>query len=426
MSVPSENWRPLLDGDLAARANDAVQGIAVALTDAAAAATGDLDASLGGSGTPAYALFYRYLAKAGGIDYEERIDELLDHASEAVATTPMSAALYSGFTGVAWAAEHLSGTNEEDVNEEIDQALLTALHTPWRGDYDLINGLVGFGVYALERVHRPSAVACLEAIVDRFEQTAVSVAEGLTWFTDPDLLPVRNREANPNGYYNLGVAHGVPGVIVFLAEARRLGIRADTAGALLEGAVQWVLSQRLPVRPGARYPAFVTPGVKPAPSRFAWCYGDPGVAASLLYAARAMGREDWECAALDIAGHAAKSDPGVAGVFDAGLCHGALGLAHVYNRFYQATGDESFADAARLWYGLGLNMRRPDRGVAGFEAWHLRADGEMGWIVDYGFLTGAIGIALALLAGITPIEPQWDRLLMLSIPRAHNKFTERH
>jgi hypothetical protein len=103
-----------------------------------------------------------------------------------------------------------------------------------------------------------------------------------------------------------------------------------------------------------------------------------------------------------------------------------LGLAHVYNRFYQATGDESFADAARLWYGLGLNMRRPDRGVAGFEAWHLRADGEMGWIVDYGFLTGAIGIALALLAGITPIEPQWDRLLMLSIPRAHNKFTERH
>jgi hypothetical protein len=429
MSADRGTWRPLLDGELAARANDAVEGIREALT-AWTSETGEehLGVSLGGSGTPALALFYAYLARSAGTpDHAERVDRLLDRAMETLAATPMSAALYSGFTGVAWTAEHLSmppGAGgetsdddddlDDDLNEDIDAALSTALAGPWAGNYDLISGLVGFGVYALERVHRPSAVACLEAIVDCLDQTAVPLGEGVTWFTSPDLLPARNRGETPDGYYNLGVAHGVPGVIGLLADACRLGIRAERARTLLEGAVQWVLSQRLSARPGACYPAFVVPGIEPQPCRLAWCYGDPGVAATLLYAARALGREDWERTALDIATHAASAAPGDSGIRDAGLCHGAFGLAHVYNRIHQATGGELFADAARLWYRIGLDMRRPDRGVAGFEAW--RPDLEIEFTADPGFLTGAAGIGLALLAGITPVEPQWDRLLMVAIP----------
>ena len=409
-------WRPLLHGELAARAAETVQAIAEALTVVTEESDDRLGVALGGSGTPARALFYGYLSRTGAHDYGARIDSLLDHALNALATRPIGAALYSGFTGVAWAAEHLSGDGDEDLNEEIDEALLAALAMPWNGDYDLITGLVGFGVYAVERAHRPSAVACLEAIVDRLAHDAVSLGHGLTWFTPPDLLPPRNREANPHGYYNLGLAHGVPGIIVLLADACRLGIRADTARPLLEGAVEWVVSQRLSDRAGARYPAFVTPGVEPEPSRLAWCYGDPGVAASLLYAARAAGRADWERVALDIASHAASSAPEVAIIRDAGLCHGALGLAHIYNRIHQATGDETFADAARLWYRHGLDMRRTDRGVAGFEAWTVTPDFQVEWLEDRGFLTGVVGIGLALLAAITPVEPQWDRLLLTAIP----------
>jgi lantibiotic modifying enzyme len=426
-NMASGDWRPLLDGELAARAEDAVHAIAEAL---AVGSPGGEDPgfSLGGSGTASLALFYGYLARTAGTpahDHAERADKLLDHALEALATTPMGAALYSGFTGVAWAAEHLSrllGESEEpnasgeDMNEEIDETLLRALAAPSTGDYDLISGLAGFGVYALERVPRPSAVSCLEAIVDRLDQTAVRLGEGVTWFTSPDLLPPRNRKEHPNGYYNLGVAHGVPGVIALLADACRLGIGAEKASPLLEGAIRWVLSHRLSARPGACYPSIVIPGVEPQPSRLAWCYGDPGVAATLLYAARALGREEWERTALDIAAHAAGAAPEDSGIRDAGLCHGALGLAHIYNRIYQAGGDERFADAARLWYRLGLDMRRPEGGVAGFDAWHLGPDLQMGWTADPGFLTGAVGIGLALLAGITSVEPKWDRLLMVAIP----------
>lgn len=415
-------WRPLLEGDLADQAWDAVNAIAQALDGQPPS-----DFSVGG-GAAGVALFHGYLAKAQGDEQQaERTDELLDGAVEALVTTPTGPALYSGFTGVAWTAEHLGrlldGTEgnedqEEDINEEIDQALLTALGSQsWVGDYDLISGLVGFGVYALERVPRPSAVRCLEAIVDRLDETAEKTGQEVTWFTPPELIPSPNRENAPLGQYNLGVAHGVPGVIALLAEACRLGIREERARPLLDGAVRWLTAQPLAGEKAACFPSWIGPGVEPRPSRLAWCYGDPGIAATLLQAARAVGMEEWESAALAIAAHAAQARSEDAGVRDAGLCHGAIGLAHLYNRIHQAGGGELFANAARLWFRLGLEMRKPEGGIAGFEAWRP-AFGmeEPGWQADPGFLTGAAGIGLALLAAVTPVEPEWDRLLLVAIP----------
>jgi hypothetical protein len=431
------SWRPLLDGDLASRAWEAVNAIASALEtwspeDHPADERLDRGFSLGGR--LGQALFHGYLAEAEAAGTAEaerhaaRAQQLLDDAIEALAEVPMRPALYSGFTGVAWVAEHLErllgdeeepeADEEEDMNEEIDEALLMALAGPssWHGDYDLISGLVGFGVYALERFPRPGAVRCLEAIVDRLDETAERNGQDVTWFNPPETLPAISLEQTPLGCYNLGVAHGVPGVIALLADAWRLGIRQEKARPLLEGAVRWLLSQQLEEQKGARYPSWIGPGVELRPSRLAWCYGDPGIAAALLYAARAVGVEEWERQALEIAAHAARSAPVDAGIRDAGLCHGAFGLAHLYNRIHQAGGGDLFANAARLWYRLGLDMRKPEGGVGGFETWMPGLDREPGWQADPGFLTGAAGVGLALLAALTPVEPGWDRLMMVAIP----------
>jgi hypothetical protein len=40
--------------------------------------------------------------------------------------------------------------------------------------------------------------------------------------------------------------------------------------------------------------------------------------------------------------------------------------------------------------------------------------GNIEWHPDPGFLTGAAGIALALLAATTAVEPEWDRILLAS------------
>ena len=60
-------------------------------------------------------------------------------------------------------------------------------------------------------------------------------------------------------------------------------------------------------------------------------------------------------------------------------------------------------------------MRRPEGGIGGFFALDVVND-ERRWVADPGLLTGATGIGLALLAAITPVEPAWDRILLVSIP----------
>jgi class I lanthipeptide synthase len=448
-------WRPLLAGEEAAEALRVVEEIAGAIAAKAAEGAPDAAAGPGGrgaslaGGNAGHALFFDYAAQAlGRDDYADLAAQCLDRAIGAVAAEPMSYGLYSGFAGIAWVAEHLqarapaspeatpeagpagdAGAGEspadaedgDDLNEEIDAALLDLLaRRPWRDTYDLIGGLVGLGVYALERLPRPSAAACLAAVVDQLaetSETAEIAGGGVTWFTPPELLGPWGQEATPNGCYNLGVAHGVPAILPLLAAACRAGVREERAAALLEGAVSWLLAQADRTGEASCFPTSVAPGVASPPARLAWCYGDAGVAATLLGAARLAGREDWEEEALAVARRAAERPVERSGAKDAGLCHGHFGLAHVFNRLHQATGDERFAEVARVWYREGLAFRRPGQGIAGYASWDAR-EGELSWTPDSGFLTGIAGIGLALLAAVTPQEPAWDRVLLVNVPPA--------
>jgi hypothetical protein len=40
----------------------------------------------------------------------------------------------------------------------------------------------------------------------------------------------------------------------------------------------------------------------------------------------------------------------------------------------------------------------------------------MSWMAETGLLTGAAGVALSLLAAATSVEPEWDRVLLVSVP----------
>lgn len=416
------NWQPLLTGSWRDHALMAVREIAASLPGALA-----VDQSTPAAlacDQAAAALLYAYLAVAE--DDAERAAAavgFLNEASGAVATEVMRPALYGGFTTIGWVMANLAGvilTREEADNaaalDEILCDLLTV--TPWQGRYDLISGLVGFGVYALERLPDPAAVECLRRVVARLAETAEQQAAGVTWHTAPELLPDHQRELCPGGYYNLGLAHGVPGVIALLARACAVGVERERAGQLLDGAVRWLLAQRLPREAGASFATWAAPGIEPKRVRLAWCYGDLGAGAALLDAARCVDEEAWEQAALEILQQAAQFSLAGSGVKDTSLCHGAAGIAHVFNRVYQATGREQFGAAARAWYEHTLALRQPGQGVAGFVAWNSEMEG--GVEADPGFLMGAAGIGLALLAACTPVEPQWDRTLLVSIPPRGN------
>jgi lantibiotic biosynthesis protein len=344
----------------------------------------------------------------------------LGRAIDLLATTILSPSLYSGFPGVAWVAELLSGDPnarpDEDPNAEIDAALETYLaRSPWTSPYDLMEGLVGVGVYALERMPRPSARRMLALVVARLRETAQRRRPGIAWWSDPLWVPAQWRQT-PHPDWNLGVAHGMPGVIALLGRIAAAGVDGRTritARALLDKAVAWLLAQELPPDAAGRFAWAVGGDLSRQPARLAWCYGDAGVAAALLVAARAVGEPAWEKVSLRIALHAAARTVAAAGVVDGGLCHGAAGVAHVFHRIYRVTGEKRIGAAARAWFERALAMRKPGQGFGGFLA-YVPGQGRLGWRGRPGFLTGSAGITLALLAATTHADPAWDRALLLS------------
>lgn len=473
----SRPWRALLAPPQRAAALDAVRAIAGVAADATRAFAERHPDPRGVSahslacGRSGAALFYAYCAAAEVVPGADAVAvELLDEAIDLLSRSEPDASLFCGFAGVAWTAEHLErmaagadgdgaddgdgaadaggragaaggrageaggrageagarvgdetdgagdADDDGDLNAAIDDALLNFLDGPQaEAEYDVVDGLCGIGVYALERLPRAGGAECLARVVARLDSMARREPGAVCWPTPEARLARHGIAPGSQGEFNLGLAHGVPGPIALLAHALWAGVASDAARALVSGAVPWLLAQRLPDGQRSRFPAYAGPGADATPARCAWCYGDPGVAVALLAAARCVGRVDWQHEALAVARHAAAVRTQRDDVRDAGLCHGAGGVGHIFNRMFQATGDEVCRAAAEYWFERVLAFRG-DGGLAGFRTWSLERtlDGE--WMDDPRFLTGVTGTGLALLAAATEVAPAWDIVMLTRVP----------
>jgi len=380
-------WRPLLTGSAEIRALEAVEAIAAALQDPQWLAREEASLSAGSAGI---ALLYAYLGRRAAAL------EFLGHALEALENQCLSPFLYRGITGIAWACVQVEGVRVDTT--AVDEALAIYLDaSPWNGLHELIAGLAGLGVYALERLPDPHAERSLRRILSHLEEHAARGAGSTSTWREP------GRRS-----YDLGTAHGAAGLIAFLGAAEAAGIEPETARQLRRGASSWLLGQQTEYG----FPVAVEAAIDPVPPRLAWCYGDLGIAAALYSAARACDDEQLGRDALAIARRAAARAPESSGVLDASVCHGAAGVAHLFNRLFQGSGDAQLREAAHSWFERTLQMRLPGRGIAGYAAC------EDGWVARPGVLTGAAGVALALAAATAAAEPSWDRMLLVSAPAA--------
>jgi len=324
--------------------------------------------------------------------------------------------LYGGAARVAFAVGHLSAGEDADTAcEMIERSLLRFLSQPTES-YDLISGLVGIAVPVLQRIAdgnpSPSSEPLAMAILDHLERMARPVPGGFLWHTPPSQLPAWQRELAPEGYTNLGLAHGIPGIVAILARYVTAGVATVRARSLLDGGVGYLRSVAGP-KFGSRYPAWL-PNARPeSTTRVAWCYGDLGVSVAMMAAATATGRADLRAHALDLAHGMAARAVESSDVIDVGLCHGAAGVAHLFNRLSQATGDAELTRAADAWFARTMELRRPEP-VGGWPR-GVPSDGALRWEPAVDLLTGATGVALALHAAISPIEPGWDQLLLADL-----------
>lgn len=327
------------------------------------------------------ALFWAY---AAGIwnelspAYDVAIDRLVDRVGREYS----SQRLYGGLAGDGWVIAHVS-SDASELLAMIDEALLSAVAVErWERLYDLSSGLCGIAKYFLER--RRTGAATDEALAHITRHLAASCerdALGCRWRTPPELLSDDERSVAPAGRIDLGLASGNAGAIAVLAE-----IATPDANALLAKATRWMWMQQLPPHPYARFPSSRAGKTLIEPMRTAWCESDLGIAIALWSAARVLDRST--AAPRELLREIAMRSPAHCRIVDGSLCHGALGLAHVLDRY--ALGDPMFMRAAAAWYKRALELPLPD---------------------STSFLEGLPGIGLAWMATFDGAELGWDRLL---------------
>ena len=365
---------------------------------------------------------------------------LAARAIEAVPRPPTG--LFAGLAGIGLVATVLSddGARYRRLLATLDQALAArvpalvgALH---RGggeagregvrrrvggsavrELDLISGLTGVAAYLLLRRDEPGVGPALHEVLGSLVERTGSDGEGPRWRTRPDQLSPDDRARYPTGYLNCGLAHGIPGPLAVLSLALRVGTDLPGLPDAVARTADWLTAHRTDDPSGPNWPNAVSlpngsAGSGPvAPARSAWCYGGPGVAAALRLAGDALGdtaarHHDLAAAALS----AALARPAeVARVDSPTFCHGRAGLLAITSAFARATGDDGFRRAAATM-AAELVDRFDPAAPLGYR--DLESGGRH--IDQPGLLTGAPGVALALLGATSPVEPAWARLFLLA------------
>lgn len=412
MTDQAKIWQPILSGKLREEIVAATDVVAEELSNFT---TKDhlYRGSLAG-GDAGIALFFHYLDQARPDNpYHGAAEMLLERAIDSVAKHNLWFDFFGGITGIAWACQHVlkipAGDNSLD---EADDGLADLLDTETLPHlYELISGLAGYGVYALERWPRGRSKEILERVSKHLLDKAEKTDQGMTWPTPEHLIPNSRENKHTGGDFNCGVSHGMPAVLGILAVCARLDINREPALLAVKDGVRWLLAQQSDAAEESRFPSTVGKTGEFFPSRQAWCYGDLGIAGLLAQVAHLTQDKDLAEQTVAIGLHAASIPEENDGIVDAPLCHGTAGAAHIFNRLYQISGNKDFLETASRWFERLLAMRSPGEGIGGFLSFS-----EGGYQPAAGFLEGSAGIGLAMLAATSNVEPAWDRILAMSFP----------
>jgi lantibiotic modifying enzyme len=239
------------------------------------------------------------------------------------------------------------------------------------------------------------------------------VGEYKVWIT-----PGYGKYSNDN--YNFGMAHGMPGVLSFLAQVYTRGIRQNEIEEIISASLPFLLTHEYADDVYCFPTAFdVVPkeeNEKPN-SRLAWCYGDLCMAFALIHCGIALQNDEWKTKGIEVALKTTERTFENSGCTDAPFCHGTVGLVHLYHRLYNVTKNETFKNTSQKWLDLThQEFYKPGEGAGGY---FFRSFNEEKNIFEltpqYSLLEGSAGIALVYLSYLFNIKPDWDAIFLTNV-----------
>ena len=282
----------------------------------------------------------------------------------------------------------LLGSVEEKLNLLADKEVEMT-------DYDIIEGLSGTSLYLLtqdddESLHWLTRILnYLVSLTDeRFGYPNFHISSR-NQFTEEEA------KLYPDGNFNLGMAHGIAGILLVLSKSMLKGITVPGQAIAIEYIVDFLIKNSIVKNQKIIWPAMLTlenyltnTKTDVVENRDAWCYGTPGVAVALLYAGKALERED----IIDFSSQSIRSIYSKEeGLFSATICHGYSGLLNTLLTFKKELGTSDFDEYIKVVKEEILRFY-DEKNHFGFTSIEFGKS-----VTDIGLLGGSSGVLLTLL-----------------------------
>lgn len=364
------------------------------------------------AGTAGLLMFMTYYSRYSGESKYGHADELLENCCEGICNGIYYTPFCRGLSGVLFGLDHLNRLGLIDIDlTEVHEGYSKLLRSNLKnyaekGQFDFLHEATGIAIYLLQH-DSLSDFGDVADYVKLLDHVAEHGSGTVKWKFDVN--------ESHKSTYNISMSHGMSSVAIFLSQCIEKNIEPETSRRLLTGAIEYILQQEMNHEEyGSYFPYSSLETNEPVKSRLAWCYGDLGIAIALWKAATILNNDSWKSKAIEIMEFATqRRDLECEMVLDAGLCHGASGIAQVFRRMYYNTGNDKFLTASNFWIDETLKMSKwGEESIAGYMAFE---GSPPRWIPDYYFLEGIAGIGLALLSSQGNEEySKWDKILLLS------------
>jgi len=366
-------------------------------------------------GSAGLACFYAYFARwKGDLHFDRLVADMLGRAVNPSTGLFPGMMFSDGMGGIAWTIDHLYKgglikENGSEIFKKLDPHLFDAMvREIKKGHYDYLHGALGIALYYLRDPENEQYRYSLSVLVkELYKQAEQDEDSCMKWRAVLD---------GDKGYrgYNLSLSHGIASIIIILCRIMEAEIEAKLCEKMIKGGLAFLEKQRLdPEKYISGFPSWAIENEDDLThSRLAWCYGDLGIGLAFIKAGILWPQKEYHATGLEILLNTCRrKDPEENNVRDAGICHGAAGVAFIYNSLYQKTENPAFMECAMYWLDICLNMAGHTNGIAGYRSWYHPKYG--GWKNSTGLLDGAVGIGMVLLSFISNFEASWGQCLLL-------------
>ncbi|WP_242678249.1 lanthionine synthetase C family protein [Neochlamydia sp. AcF84] len=396
------------------------------------------DLSLAG-GYPSLVLLFSAM-QSKGLVKEDIVHPYVLKIKESIETKGISdLSLFSGASGICFALQQatLEGNRYQrmlhSLNnfmlERIEKFYLEPLKTKLAHNqsvpshlYDVVQGLAGVGRYVLENLSLPHFYELAQSITKVF----ISLTHPLSveghhvpgWhLSSTDILNAHN-DFCKKGNFNLGLAHGIPGVLSFFAIASLRGINIEGQADAMRQIALWLRKKSFIRQEMIQWSHSISfedeiqekIGFN-KPSKDAWCYGVPGIARALFLAGKALKDEELKSFAATAFRGIFQRKREEWQLLGPMLCHGISGLLLITHTMAQEEGCGDLFSKVNELKQILFSSYDPEAPF-GFKDIEFCSQGGQAEVSKAGFLEGTTGVLLTLLSLSYPTS-KWHLPLLI-------------